>query len=233
MNVDFNKILNEGVSITSSGTTGIPKTIHRTPSNLKACIDVAINGQSLTPESKVLTVTRMTHAGGLLLQSLPAFTLGCELTIQAFNAFTFLKDFKNYTHTFLPPAMMTAVMSTKEFKQCDLSGKFIVGGSDPVSWEMIEAFVERGAILQTNWGMSEIGPCVINTTFTSLEQVHAYKKTSIEGLALLGDTFYCDTKIVNGILHVKGDICVFDGWFNTGDRVVVTTDNHYYYAGRN
>ena len=154
--IDYATILQHGVEISSSGTTGEPKTILRTPDNLQACNDVAIDAQQLTRSSKVLTVTRITHAGGLLAQTLPAYSIGAEFKVQQFNAFSFLKDFKDYTHTFLAPAQMTALMNTKGFNDCDLTGKRILGGSDPVSWEMIEAFVSKGAIVQPNWGMSEI-----------------------------------------------------------------------------
>ena len=43
--------------------------------------------------------------------------------------------------------------------------------------------------------------------------------------------FYCDTKIVDGELYVKGDICVYDDWFATGD-IVRKEDNDFYYIGR-
>ena len=108
-----------------------------------------VDAQQLARSSKVLTVTRMTHAGGLLAQTLPAYSIGAEFKVQQFNAFTFLKDFTNYTHTFLAPAQMTALMNTKGFVDCDLTGKRILGGSDPVSWEMIEAFVSQGCDCST------------------------------------------------------------------------------------
>ena len=88
--ISFSNILKYGAEISSSGTTGPPKTIFRTPENLKACNKVAIDAQELTSSSKVLTVTRILHAGGLLLQTLPAYTLGCEIHIENFNAFNFL-----------------------------------------------------------------------------------------------------------------------------------------------
>ena len=102
--IDYANILQNGVEISSSGTTGEPKMVLRTPENLQACIDIAIDAQQLVRSSKVLTVTRMTHAGGLLTQTLPAYSIGAEFKVQKFNAFTFLKDFANYTHTFLAPA---------------------------------------------------------------------------------------------------------------------------------
>jgi len=226
----FHHILENGVSITSSGTTGTPKEVYRTPDNLKACIDVAVSAQQLTQRSRVLTVTRMTHAGGLLTQTLPAHTIGADFKIQQFNAFTFLKDFSNYTHTFLTPAHMTALMNTKRFANCDLSNKWILGGSDPVTWEMIEAFVSKGAVVQPNWGMSEIGPITINTVFDSIDKVQEYKQR-INGETILGDTVYCETKIVDGILYVKGSLCYANGWYKTNDLVELI-DNIFVYKGR-
>ncbi|MDB4783737.1 AMP-binding protein [bacterium] len=231
--IDYANILNNGVEISSSGTTGPAKKVFRTPDNLKACIDVAIEAQQLVRSSKVLTVTRMTHAGGLLTQTLPAYSLGAEFKVQQFNAFTFLKDFKDYTHTFLAPAQMTALMNTKGFADCDLTGKRILGGSDPVSWEMIEAFVSKGAIVQPNWGMSEIGPITINMEFDSMDKVQYVKQKAPDGYTIMGDTFYCDWKIVKHELYVKGPTSIYDEWFATGDLVSLDMGRRMYYLGRN
>ncbi len=231
--IDYANILNNGVEISSSGTTGPAKKVFRTPDNLKACIDVAIEAQQLVRSSKVLTVTRMTHAGGLLTQTLPAYSLGAEFKVQQFNAFTFLKDFKDYTHTFLAPAQMTALMNTKGFADCDLTGKRILGGSDTVSWEMIEAFVSKGAIVQPNWGMSEIGPITINMEFDSMDKVQYVKQKAPDGYTIMGDTFYCDWKIVKHELYVKGPTSIYDDWYATGDLVSLDMGRRMYYLGRN
>ena len=229
---DWAGIFKSGVTIRSSGTTGDPKDIYRSPDNLKACIDVAVSAQKLTQRGKVLTVTRMTHAGGLLTQTLPAYYIGAEFKIKQFNAFTFLKDFANYTHTFLAPAQMTALMNTKGFANCDLTGKRILGGSDPVTWEMIEAFVSKGAIVQPNWGMSEIGPITINIEFDSIDKVQYVKERCPDDYTIMGDTYYCDWKIVDHELYVKGPTCIYDDWFATGDIVALDMGKRMYYLGR-
>jgi acyl-CoA synthetase (AMP-forming)/AMP-acid ligase II len=229
---NLNDVLNNGVEISSSGTTGEPKMVLRTPSNLRACIDVAIDAQQLTKRSKVLTVTRMTHAGGLLTQTLPAHSIGAEYKIQQFNAYTFLKDFNNYTHTFLAPAQMTALMNTKGFKDCDLTGKRILGGSDPVSWEMIEAFVGKGAIVQPNWGMTEIGPIAINIEFSDLDYVRHVKNLCPNEYTIMGDKYYCDWKIVEHELYVKGTTSIYDDWFPTGDLVTLDMSSRMYFYKR-
>lgn len=208
--IDFNIILKEGCVISSSGTTGVPKQIYRSPENLRACIDVALKGQKINLKSSILTVTRMTHAGGLLLQTLPAYTLGCDISIEKFNAYTFLKRFKRHTHTFLPPAMCEALINTKGFKTADLSGKYVAMGSDPIPAKHIQAFIDKGATVFTNWGMSEIGPWTINKTY--------YPGDTAED-NILGDTFWCDYKIEKDQLYVKGPLCVYEDWFATKDVV--------------
>jgi acyl-CoA synthetase (AMP-forming)/AMP-acid ligase II len=219
MEPNFNVILKEGCVISSSGTTGTPKKIYRDPNNLKACNKVAIEAQKITKDSSIYTCTRMTHAGGLLLQSLPAYTLGCDITIEKFNAYTFLKRFKRHTHTFIAPAMCEAVIQTKGFKTADLTGKFVAMGSDPIPAHHIQAFVDRGATVLANWGMSEIGPCVINKLYKLGDKVDDN---------ILGNTFWTEYKIKENQLYVKGPMCIYDDWFPTGDLVQQQGADLYY-----
>ena len=222
-----------GIGIVSSGTTGEPKLIWRSPDNLRACNEVAIHAQQLTSKSKVLTVTKTDHAGGLLLQTLPAYTLGCKvIDVEKFNAFNFLKKIKGYTHTFLTPEQMKAVMMTKGFKDCDLSGIRILGGSNPVSWEIIKAFVSKGALVQPNWCMSEIGPMVINIEIDSIEHIEYLKQRTPKSYTILGNAYWCDWKIVDHELYVKSDMCIEPGWFATGDIVALDMGKRMYYKGR-
>lgn len=233
MEPNFDTILKEGCTISSSGTTGPSKDIYRDPDNLKACNDVAVEVQKITKDSRIYTCTRMTHAGGLLLQSLPAHTLGCEVHITKFNVYKFLNEFANYTHTFLPPEMCEALINTKNFATCDLSGKTVAMGSFSIPWHHIIEFVDRGATVITNWGMSEVGPCVINTAFTDSVMVSDYKSRSIPQATIMGDKIHCSVRIANDQLYVKGDISIYeDKWFATGDYVAVNNNGEYYYYGR-
>lgn len=222
-----------GINIKSSGTTGEPKVIHRSPDNLNACNKVAIHAQKLTSKSKVLTVTKTDHAGGLLLQTLPAYTLGCKvIDVEKFNPWTFLKKVKKYTHTFLTPEQMKAVMMTKGFRDCNLSGIRILGGSNPVSYDMIEAFVSKGALVQPNWGMSEIGPMVINIEIDNIEHIEYLKERTPKDHTILGNSYWCDWKIVNNELYVKSNMCIKSDWFATGDLISLDNEERMYYQGR-
>ena len=229
---NWRQYLEEGFTLTSSGTSGDPKTIFQPPEKLAAAYRIAIEAQRITPASRVLTVCRMTHAGGALAQTLPALSIGAHVDIVPFNAFSFLPNIVGYTHTHLTPAHCELVMQTRSFPKADLAGLFVACGSDRVSFEMIEAFVARGAVFMCNWGMTEIGPITINTVFDSLEKVMEYHAQAITGASLLGDRFYCETKVEDGVLYVRGDCCVYKDWLCTGDQVVVNEHDSMYYLGR-
>lgn len=221
MNLDT--ILCEGVNITSSGTTGPAKSIYRSPSNLDLCIDVALKAQDISPSSKILTVTRMTHAGGLLLQTLPAHYIGARYTITQFNPYTFIKEFKEHSHTFLPPAMAEALIKTKQFQDADFNDKFVCFGSDPIPANHVNLFTERGATVLNNWGMSEIGPCTINKRFEPGETCNRDN--------ILGDKYWCEVSIRENEIFVKSDMCVYNGWFATND-MGYEEQGILYYKGR-
>ena len=232
LNETLKKILEEGITINSSGTTGTPKSIFQSPDKLTAANRAAINSQSITPDSRIYTVCRMQHAGGLLAQTLPAYSVGATIVVEPFNAYTWVREIVNYTHSHITPAHGQAIRSTKGFSTLDLSNIWITCGSDPVQWDLIRAFVERGATFMANWGMTEIGPCAINATFKTIEEVDAAQSRASTG-TILGNTFYCDYQVVNNELWVKGDISVYGNeWYRTGDIVTKNMLGELFYTGR-
>lgn len=230
--MELKNILKNGIELKSSGTTGSPKKIFQSPEKINAANIVAIDSQKITRHSRVYTVCKVEHAGGLLAQTLPAFSIGADITVQDFNAYRWVREISKYTHTHLTPKHCLAIMGTKDFWSLDLKGIWITCGSDPVSWNIIESFVSVGATFMTNWGMTEIGPCAINTVFDSLDTLKKYKQEALNGLTLLGDRQYCDVKIENNELYVKGDICVYNDWFDTGDLVATNNNGVMYYDKR-
>jgi acyl-CoA synthetase (AMP-forming)/AMP-acid ligase II len=230
--INLSDWIEHGGVLKSSGTTGEPKVIFQSPEKLKAANSVAIESQELTSRSRVYTVCKTQHAGGLLAQTLPAYSIDADIVIEDFNAYRFMKEIHKYTHTHITPNHAKAIMGTKAFEDADFSGIWFTCGSDPVTWDILEAFTKRGAVFMTNWGMTEIGPCAINTVFKTHEQVKNQKLWAYHTGTILGDRVYCDYKIVDNELWVKGDICVYDDWFNTKDLVHVHWSK-LYYLGRN
>jgi acyl-coenzyme A synthetase/AMP-(fatty) acid ligase len=225
----FKLILEHGVTINTSGSTGEPKEIMQTTRKLQYADEVAIESQKITKDSKIYTVCKIQHAGGLLAQTLPALRIGAEVVVEDFSAYRWVKKITKYTHSHLTPNHAKAIMKTKGWRKLDLTGIWITCGSDPVPWDTISAFVEKGATFMANWGMTEVGPCAINTVFETLDKVEEYKHE----LTILGDRFYCDTTVgPDGQLYVKGNISVYgDNWFATKD-VVKEENNRYYYVKR-
>ena len=219
--MNFDDIILNGVNISSSGTTDTPKDIYRSPANIKACIDVALKAQHINVDSSILTVTKLSHAGGLLLQTLPAHFIGARYDVIKFNPYSFISDLTNYTHTFITPQQVSALMKTKSFDKATFDGKFIAMGSDYVPASHINAFTSRGATVFQNWGMSEIGPCVINMTFEPYSDLVDYNN-------IMGDTYWTDYKIIDDTLWVKGPMCIYDDWFRTNDIVKMINDKMFY-----
>ena len=222
----------KGGVILSSGTTGKPKKIDQSINKITAANKVAVKCQNITSDSRIYTVCKMEHAGGLLAQTLPGYTVGAHIDIEPFNAYTFNSKINDYTHTHLTPAHCRALMGTKNFWKLDLSNIWVTVGSDPVGWDIIETFVKQGATFMANWGMSEVGPTAINTVFRNMDDVAYYQEHAIPDATILGDNFYCEWDIVDGKFFVSGDICVYSGWLNTHDDVVVNSQGTLYYKGR-
>lgn len=232
LNQTFEEWITLGGYLDSSGTTGEPKRIWQSPEKIAAGNIAAINSQKITIDSKIYTVCKVQHAGGLLAQTLPALDIGAEVVIEDFNVYRFVREITKYTHTHLTPGHARAIMGTKGFKTLDLTGVWVTCGSDGVTWDIIEAFVERGATFMANWGMTEIGPCAINSIFRSMEEVEFAKRFAMPGPTILGNRFYCEHQIVGGNLFVRGDISTNDSWFDTGDRVMQNKIGTYYFLGR-
>ncbi len=222
--IDFIK---NGCTLRTSGTTGRPKTIHQSPEKIQAANRVARDVQGINKNSRILTICSLEHAGGLLAQTLPGIEVGASVTIEPYNPFVWVRSINNYTHSHLTPRMAKAIIRTKSFKDLDLSGITITCGSDPVSADIINSFINKGARFIANWGMTEVGPCAINSIYNPGDTAEDHWG----GFTILGDNYYCEWRIEDDELYVRGDICVYDDWFATGDKV----HEHYgklYYVGR-
>jgi acyl-CoA synthetase (AMP-forming)/AMP-acid ligase II len=230
----FLDVAQNGCTILTSGSSGEPKSIWQPPEKIYANTLAAIEVQELTKDSTVYTCLNPVRAGALFAQTIPALHVGAEVHLAKFNPYEYVRVADKYTHTHLTPKQAKAVMLTKGFKDLDLKNKIFLVGSEPVTFDIIEAFVERGAIVITIWGMTEIGVNAILHKFRSVFDIVAAKSLAPPNSTILGNIFYCDWKVdENNCLWVKGDMCVFDDWFNTKDQVVVDDKwGWLWYTGR-
>lgn len=229
--MDYDTIIQEGITIYSSGSSGEAKPYFQPPAKIKAANEVARTVQGITSESRIYTIMKMAHAGGLFAQTLPAYEVGATIKIEQFNAYQFVREIKGYTHSIVSPAHAKLIMKTKSFDDLDLSGITISCGSEPVTWDIIEGFVSRGAKFISVWGMSEIGPFAITHTFESMDEVQRVKNICPSNATVLGSDKHCEYKVENEELVVRGDISIFDEWYHTKDKVV-DRDGILFYTGR-
>jgi acyl-CoA synthetase (AMP-forming)/AMP-acid ligase II len=225
--MNLTKIINDGCTINTSGTTGTPKAVYQSPDKIRYANQAAVRCQNIDSNSRIYTVCTLDHAGGLFAQTLPAVSVDAHVDIEQFNPYVWVRKVQEeVTHTHLTPNMARAIMATKTFQNgFDLTGLTVMCGSDRIHSSILEAFIEKGATFIANWGMSECGPVAINKTFNKGDLVDKYHES------IMGDTIYCDTKIINNELHVKGNICVNNDWFATGD-LVEYKDGIYWFLGR-
>ena len=224
--IDVKKILDEGITLKTSGSTGVPKAIFQNPTKIRASNVIAREVQKINAKSKILTVCSLQHAGGLLAQTLPGLEVGACVEIVPFNAFRWPEQVTTFTHTHLTPKHIELLRKTKSWGRLDLSHLRITCGSDVVTSTMIKESLEQGAIFTVNWGMTEVGPCAINKTFYPGDRIPFY-----QDYFFIGSEIHCDYKLIDSCLIVKGDICVYDGWFNTGD-IVVCKEGNFFFGGR-
>ena len=92
----LSNILKNGTTLKSSGTTGPQKEIFQSPEKLYHANHMALACQNITEKSKIYTVCKMEHAGGLLAQTLPAFSIGAEIEVEPFNAYRWLEKINNF-----------------------------------------------------------------------------------------------------------------------------------------
>ena len=228
----FLDIVENGVFIHTSGTSGEPKKIFNGPEkilydSINARIDQGINSTS-----SIYTCLNPTRAGGLFAQTIPGLLAGADVTLDKFNPYEYVRQADKYTHTHLTPKQAKGVMITKGFNDLDLTGKVFLVGSEPVTYDIIEAFIERGAKVICIWGMSEIGPNAIMHVFNNMEEVQAIKSITPPNSTILGNIFNCEWDYDGRkCLFVKGTNCVYDGWFNTKD-LVIDKDGILFYTGR-
>jgi acyl-coenzyme A synthetase/AMP-(fatty) acid ligase len=228
----FRDAAEKGIVIETSGSSGEPKQIFQPQYKSIANAHAAIEVQEITTSSVVYTCLNPTRAGALFAQTIPALMVGATVDLEKFSPYRYVQVVDKYTHTHLTPKQAKAVMLTKGFKTLDLTNKIFLIGSEPVTYDIISAFIEKGATVITIWGMTEIGVNAILHKFKSKFDVEVWKRRTPPNSTILGNIFYCDWKVDNkNCLWVRGDLCVYDDWFNTEDEVI---DNNgvLYYTGR-
>lgn len=199
----------------SSGSTGKRKSIKLTEKMIYSNFQNAVNSQDISKDDKILTVCSTNHTGGINAQSLPGLLTGSHVIVKKFNPYGFSKLLKenNITLTHLIPVMIDSLLNIKSF-DTNQNLRLVVAGSDCVNRQHVNLFLEKNIPFMINYGLTEAGPIIINRKFTDSKELDIFDNGII-----MGDTIWCDYKIENNELLLKGDCVSSEDWLSTGDCV--------------
>lgn len=211
----------------SGSTTGQKKSIPISEKHLIENCRIGRICNRISPDSKILTVCSMRHTGGINAQSLPALLTGAHVIIDVnrnFSQFFHTINLLNITHCHLTPRICDLIEKLKTIATPTL--EVIMCGSDCVHEKNVKFWIERGVRFILNYGLTEAGPIIINHEFLSNDELHIFE----HGVPL-GTKIWCEYKIENNSLYLKGDNVSDDDWLDTKD-CVVKFDQWYIYNGR-
>ncbi len=148
----------------TSGTTGTPKAVIQTPGMALAN---AVNIQLATgigPATQALNFLPLFHTAGINLHTLPVFFAGgLSRVLPKFEPAMVLRliDAGQLTVFFGVPQIYQLLSLEPGFETTDFSAVRHWGcGGAPISAQLIEQFLARGAALCNGMGMTETGPTV-------------------------------------------------------------------------
>ncbi len=237
----------------TSGTTGRPKIVELTNSNLD-CFPEAMKDCIVLREKEVLgIILPMSHISGPIILNL-LLAEKCKLVIiDSINPLTLFENISKHKITFfhaVPPVFSLMLKSglAERYDTSSLDIIAMMGTSVPVS--LMNAFKKSfpHVVVLQGYGLTETSPLV---TLTKREDADL-KRASIGMLVEGADALVIDEDgnslgvgeigelIVKGPMVMKGyhdlpeqnSARIRDGYFYTNDLVKFDTDNYYYHMGR-
>jgi fatty-acyl-CoA synthase len=239
----------------TSGTTGHPKGALSTHATM-FWQAVNLSGISrLARPSHMLCPIPLFHAGGLLTVAMPLLYFGGRVTtMRRFEPAAMLAKIIDpaapVTHLSQIPAMYAAISDQPGFASADLSHLrcgVIAGAIAPP--DLVQAWWDRGARLQPQYGGTEMGPCALVLATDDLEygrrQSQGRPPMHTEVRLVKVDTGEDAGVDEDGEIWVRGpsvavgywrrdnaDYFAPGGWLRTGDVARRDADGYHYFTGR-
>jgi len=142
----------------TGGTTGRPKGVMLTGTNLETMTALTLMGYPFAGRPVFLALAPLTHAAGVLC--FPILALGGEIVIMRspdVGAFLRLLELHRVTHTFLPPTLIYMVLGHEALDQANLKSLqcFWYGAAPMSATRLAEALRRIGPVMAQLFGQTE------------------------------------------------------------------------------
>jgi fatty-acyl-CoA synthase len=236
----------------TSGTTGVPKGAVITQGGLQANAASTVATLRMTSKDRVLTYLPMFHLAGLNLLTLPALSVGAEVTVhRQFDPAQVLEEIRRLCSTLLvvPPPLSLALSSHPRWADTDLSSiRAVMTGGTTVGARAVDVWSLRGIPVIQGYGLTETGG---NATATPLDDAPA--KSMAAGKPTVGfQVRIASSGGSEGSSGGSGEILVRgpsvmsgyfenaeasrtampDGWLRTGDLGLIDEDGYLHVLDR-
>lgn len=236
----------------TSGTSGLPKGVILTYTNLQSDVDAAIVKANLQKKHHFLGVIPLFHSFGMTAMMLAPVQLGAKMFYVArFSPAGALEAIKEHeiSLVFGVPSMFGAIARLKSAAPQDFQSIYaMISGGEPLSPVLREQFKARfGIELYEGYGLTETSPVVSLNTPQEHRPGSVGKLVPGAQVRIMGDDNQPLPAGQEGEIWLKGpmimkgyyqlpsetaDALTADGYFKTGDIGKVDADGYLYITGR-
>ncbi len=147
----------------TSGTSGRPKGVMLTHTNLASNVQQIIDWVDISPQDTVLGVLPQFHSFGLTVLTLLPLTLGMKAIYSArFVPQQIIRLFREHKPTLFVgiPSMYNALLAAKSAKPDDFASlRYAVSGGEPLPQDTLDRFRDRfGVTICEGYGLTETSP---------------------------------------------------------------------------
>ncbi len=213
------------VTVSTSGTTGEPKTFQHSPALMRQIAEYNADWMDLTSNSTMMSLYNPRGIGFTSMSLYPCAIANCDVFIETTvsNYPDRLREI-NPTHTLILPNVWKTWHRHKKWKELDLSNlKHMQVGSDVTPNGLMEDLRSKGAQkVTTAYGSTEVPPIVMST---EKQDIYHFNDIHPE----------IDYKNIN---HEDGSIEWVCKWkdqqeyWHSGDLIEYTDDGEFFFAGR-
>ncbi len=240
---------------TSSGTTGLPKSVMLSHRAIVANVEQCRHIDPVGPGDHAIATLPFFHIYGMVVIMCALLRRGaCAVTMPQFDLEQYLKLSQQYRTpvAYVVPPIALALAKHPMVAQYDLSSlRAITSGAAPLGAELEKACADRlGCLVKQGYGMTEASPvthftpgdpelilhgsCGLLIPNTECRVVHLETKEDL-GVGEHGELLIRGPQLMHGYLNNRdatAEALDAEGWLHTGDVGYATESGHFFIVDR-